>query len=504
MYNTREAMAYRGQLPIQQGQQQGVTPQLLDLLALQKVDADKKAAAQALALASGTQAMPTVAQGLEQQAMQSARTDIAQKLGLPGLMQAQPQQPQQGQATQAPPPPSGQQQGLPSAPSNLPKAYRGGGIVAFAEGGGTSDEGGLTEAVVDADRIAKDLMARGMDPDAAQATANRMAPPRPTATPEAQALGLAARRSVMSGLKDVSKERAAEAGADYETMVGRARAENIAAQKEGIAKIAALQEARKAERPSRFWETLGAIGAKGPNVLPGQWGAGVAGAVQAKREGYATQDIEAQAQINKLNDAMAKAIEENNIGKFNAIHDAKVEAYKAQGASQRDAVTMADTDTRTLTSELNSWDTARTREFNTAERIKSQEYQTIERIAGAKAAAALAASGRLHELQLKLADINQRARETADIRADTKEAAIRAGHEKQAMALAATAAQKAIAAEEDLIKNPSGVKGPPLEERVALMYPKFLSMLTGTPGATIPTPPPAGGGFKVLGSRPAQ
>lgn len=493
MYSTREAMAYRGQLPIQQGGQQGVTPQLLDLLALQKVDADKKAAAQALALASGTQAMPTVAQGMEQQAMQSARTDIAQKLGLPGLMQAQPQQPQQGQATQAPPPPSGQpSQGLAGAPSNLPKAYRGGGIVAFAEGGGTSDEGTTEGAVTEADRIAKDLMARGMAPDVAKDVAGRMIPSRPEMSTEAKEFGTETRKSILSGLTDKSAERAAAAGSDYETTVGQSRLENIAAQKEGIAKLAALQEARKEGRPSQFWETIGAIGAKGSNVLPGQWGSGVASAVQAKREGYATQDIEAQSQINKLNDAMAKALDENNIGRFNAIHAAKVEAYKAQGMSQRDATAMADTDTRSLASAQSAWDAARSREFTTEENIKSREFQTNERIEAAKAAAKLAVEG-----------INARAREAAGIRADTKEAAIRAGHEKQAMALAAAAAQKEIAAEEDIVKNPKRIKGLPLEERVAATYPKFLALLTGTAPApsTITAPNPATAGTK--GTRPA-
>jgi hypothetical protein len=489
MYNTREAMAYRGQLPIQQGQQQGVTPQLLDLLALQKVDADKKAAAQALALASGTQAMPTVAQGMEQQAMQSARTDIAQKLGLPGLMQAQPQQPQQGQATQAPsPPPS---QGLAGAPSNLPKAYRGGGIVAFAEGGGTSEEGTPEEAGTEADRIAKDLMARGMAPDVAKDVAGRMIPPRPEMSAEAKAFGAATRESIMGGLTDKSAERAAAAGSDYETTVGNTRLENIAAQKEGIAKLAALQEARKEGRPSQFWDTIAAIGAKGSNVLPGQWGSGVASAVQAKREGYATQDIEAQTKINALNDAMAKALDENNIGRFNAIHAAKVEAYKAQGMSQRDAAAMADTDTRTLAGEQTAWENARSREYTTAENIKSREATALEnRLA------------RSADLKTKLMEINQRSRETAGIRADTKEAAIRAGHEKQAMALAAAAAQKEITAEEDLVKNPKRIKGLPLEERIATTYPKFLALLTGTAAApsTITAPNPATAGTK--GTRP--
>lgn len=126
MYNTREALAYSGKLPVQQNPT-GVTPQLLDLLAMQKVEADKKAAAQALAMSAGQANMPTVAQGIEQQALNSARGEIAQKLGLAGLMQ---QQAPQGPMPQQPP-----SEGLASAPSPLPESYQEGGIVAFAEAG---------------------------------------------------------------------------------------------------------------------------------------------------------------------------------------------------------------------------------------------------------------------------------------------------------------------------------------------------------------------------------
>lgn len=136
MYGIREALAYKGQLPAQQ--QQGITPQLLDLLAMQKVEADKKAAAQQLALSAG-QTPPTVAQSLEQKAMQGARQEIAQKMGLQGLIQQQAQA-----APQMPAAPQGAPQamasgGLARLPSNLPRQYAGGGIVAFGDGGATDD-----------------------------------------------------------------------------------------------------------------------------------------------------------------------------------------------------------------------------------------------------------------------------------------------------------------------------------------------------------------------------
>lgn len=148
------ANAYSGNpQALQQRTQNGVTPELIDLLALQKVKAEKDAAARQMAMANNQQ-MPTVAEGLEQSAMQSARSEIAQKLGLPSLLNqgqniAQPQGAPQGapgMPMQAPPqgaqgmPPQGPvvraaAGGLMRIPSNLPQSYAGGGIIAFTNEG---------------------------------------------------------------------------------------------------------------------------------------------------------------------------------------------------------------------------------------------------------------------------------------------------------------------------------------------------------------------------------
>ena len=103
-----------------------MTPELIDLLAYQKLKSEKDNAAKQMALSVGKQ--PTVAQGMKDEAMNSAREEVTKSMGLPGLMQsaqgapqpqgAQPQQPQQ-------------MAGLPSAQSNLPQQYQSGGIVAF-------------------------------------------------------------------------------------------------------------------------------------------------------------------------------------------------------------------------------------------------------------------------------------------------------------------------------------------------------------------------------------
>ena len=134
--------------------QNGVTPELIDLLALQKVKAEKDAAARQMAMANNQQ-MPTVAEGLEQSAMQSARSEIAQKLGLPSLLNqgqniSQPQG-APGMPPQAPPqgaqgmPPQGPvvraaAGGLMRIPSNLPQSYAGGGIIAFGDPSLNPDE----------------------------------------------------------------------------------------------------------------------------------------------------------------------------------------------------------------------------------------------------------------------------------------------------------------------------------------------------------------------------
>ena len=114
----------------------GMTPELIDLLAFQKLQADKKAAANQIALSMGEQ--PTVAQGMKDEAMNSAREEVTKGMGLPGLMQQGQAMPQNRQQMAPPRPPqqgAPQGAGLPGAQSNLPKQYQAGGIVAFDEGG---------------------------------------------------------------------------------------------------------------------------------------------------------------------------------------------------------------------------------------------------------------------------------------------------------------------------------------------------------------------------------
>lgn len=310
MYNTREALAYSGKLPEQQNQA-AITPQLLDLLALQKVEADKKAAAQQLAMASG-QAQPTVAQGLQQRAMQSARQEITQKMGLAGLEQSGP-----------PAGPMPQPQGLMGAPTNLPTQYRGGGIIAFAQGGSGGDAHGRyrqqdEEAVDGEDRP-------------------------PQMSPEKVAFGerqLAAVEKLRDQDPDAEQRKAMEF---QQNMLSPARDAAIARKREQQAGLKALYERQIAERPSNFQVALDrmAQNIREPGGLGGAF-QGISPAVQAAREGYTKQEIVQLNSLSAIDDEIDKAIQDNDVSKYNAgvARRKEVEAQMKSGLEA--GTTMAD------------------------------------------------------------------------------------------------------------------------------------------------------------------
>ena len=621
MYTTREALAYNGKLPVQQNPA-GVTPQLLDLLAMQKVDADKKAAAQALAMSSGQANMPTVAQGIEQQALNSARGEIAQKLGLAGLAQ---QQAPQGPAPQQPP-----AQGIASAPSPLPQSYQEGGIVAFA---GTTDgsdvkdpslyeryvepsvnvgeaaaaigvpvwlykqiadvasatgttvreilahppaqlarslgplarnvgSAALTPATgavlaggVPATRFANDVMANNaklresyndmgamggaMDPDGALAAAiynqrnasgeKPVAKPAATSTDErpyternfavrkpsianiAEDATLLPRAPVVkpaAGLADAAKADmsavpgmgskpsgapvmspeniafiqaqkdriAREQNLDPETLAAAREARydkrigvnNLAAienQKARTAGLQALYDRQVEERPSSFITGLQRMG-ENVHALPGQQFQGVSSAITKAREGYTTQDIANKVSINTLTEAMEKAIRDNDIGGYNAAVAGLDEAKARIAEGGKQGTTMADVLERTQSQKEINYETNQTRRQDAMLRMREMTTAAANRLV------------------------------------DKKDAASRQAFEadqKQAMALAMSAATKMM----ELPQNIAKYKGMSVEEVALPLYQKFLTELTAKPGAprapapTIAPPPP--GAVKKIG-----
>jgi hypothetical protein len=286
MYNTREALAYGGDLPSQQA---AITPQLLDLLAMQKVKSDKDAAARQLAMSSG-QAQPTVAQGLEQDAMNSARQEITQKMGLAGLAQSQP-------------PAGPMPQGLAGAPTNLPTQYRGGGIIAFAEGGSGGDAHG-----------------RYRQQEVEQLDMPVENEERP---PETSAENAEFTRSMQTAsLKGVSQDPDAEQKKAMEfqqSMLSPNRKAAIQRKRDQQAGLRALYERQIAERPSDLRVALDRM-AQNINQ-PGGYGAamqGVSQAGQAAREGYTKQEIAQLTALSAIDDEIAKAIENDDVGRYNA------------------------------------------------------------------------------------------------------------------------------------------------------------------------------------------
>jgi len=293
MYTTREALAYSGDLPAQQNPT-GVTPQLLDLLAMQKVEADKKAAAQALALSAGKSNMPTVAQGIEQQALNSARGEIAQKLGLAGLAQQQAQQAPQGPAPQMPP-----SQGIAGAPSPLPDSYQEGGIVAFA---------GPTGSQVPTPPVE-------YDPNSFQGMA-------------------------MQAQKDAAALKPEDAYSkgkeEYQTEIGQNLANDIENQKARVAGIQALYDRQVAERPSSFLTGLQRMGRNIHGIGLGGAMAGVSESIDKANAGYTAQDIANQVTIDGLNAAMEKARQSNDINRYGAAKTARDAILARQAEAKKE------------------------------------------------------------------------------------------------------------------------------------------------------------------------
>lgn len=339
MYDQREALAFSGKLPEQQNKT-GITPQLLDLLAIQKVDADKAAAAKQLALAAG-QPQPTVAELLKQKAMQSARQEVMQKMGLAGLQQARPPQGPMPQQMEEP-------QGLPGASSNLPESYRQGGIIAFAEGGA------------------------------------------PDYTPEERAI-IAAQYAAMAKNRDLDEDALAkQAQEEYQSGVGTDRLAAIQAKREREKGLQALFERQAAERPSNFMRGLELMGRNlhGVGGL-GSAMAGVSEGVNATNAGYTTQDINNYKTLSDLDDQIQAAIDANNVGAYNALTARRKEVEARIKSGLESGTQMVDVAQRALAGRQRNYETTQASRDNAAMRaltaregIASRAQSAAQHLAG--------------------------------------------------------------------------------------------------------------------------
>jgi hypothetical protein len=372
MYDLRQLSALNGTLPTQQNPA-GVTAQLVDLLAMQKVEEDKKAAARALAIAAGQANMPTVAQGLEQQALNSARGEIAQKLGLAGLAQ---QQAPQGPAPQQPP-----AQGIASAPSPLPQTYQGGGIVAFAKAGTVPE--------------AEDLGPPVMDPEALAFEQRNMA-------------------RIESEQNLDPETLAASREARYDKRLGASNLAAIENQKVRTAGLQALYDRQVAERPSSFITGLQRMG-ENVHALPGQQFQGVSSAITKAREGYTTQDIANQTAIDGLNIAMEKAIRENDIGAYNAAVAGLDEAKARIAEGGKQGTTVMDVNRRTQTQKETNYETNKTRKQIAKDNAAARAQISSEGIASRALTAEGQADYRAAQLAQQKSEQDSQSRRNAEM-----------------------------------------------------------------------------------------
>lgn len=394
MYNEREALAYSNKLPAQQA---AITPQLLDLLAMQKVKSDKEAAARQLAMASG-QMPPTVAKGLEQDAMNSARQELAQKIGLAGLAQSGP-------------PAGPMTKGLLGAPTNLPTEYRGGGIIAFAQGGSGGDAHGryrqdkqIADQTDDqTDDQSVDEYAISPSGGDAHGRYRQDAATQDTQAPNEnvkfnEAMQAAALRGINQNPEALGRE---EINIQQE-MLSPNREAAIAHKREQQAGLKALYERQKAERPSDLRVALDRM-AQNINAPGGFGGAmqGVSQAGQAAREGYTKQEIVQLNTLSAIDDEIDKAIENNDVSKYNAYV-----ARKNQVRGEiKDALTAG-------TSMANVLESMQGRKQMAADRIEetrrgriAETQRKIDAAAAAEATKRELAKDRL--LQLQIANLNR-------------------------------------------------------------------------------------------------
>ena len=397
MYNEREALAYSGKLPAQQA---AITPQLLDLLAMQKVKSDKDAAARQLAMASG-QAPPTVAQGLEQDAMNSARQEITQKMGLAGLAQSGPPA---GPMPQQP-------QGLMGAPTNLPTQYRGGGIIAFAQGGSGGDAHGRF----------RQREVEQLDEEAVESEDQG-----PQMSPEKVAFGERQAAAVEAQRDQDADAEARKAMEFQQSMLSPNREAAIARKREQQAGLKALYARQIAERPSDLRVALDRM-AQNINAPGGFGGAmqGVSQAGQAAREGYTKQEIAQLTALSAIDDEIDKAIESNDVNKYNAGVARRKEVKAEMSKALELGTTMTDVNERVTAGLQRAYSDAKNRsQLAALERQRKIEAAAAEDTRKRELAAAeerlrrdtLAA--RSQDFKIRMAELGGRRDADANLRRD--------------------------------------------------------------------------------------
>jgi hypothetical protein len=286
-----------------------------------------------------------------------------------------PQMPQ-GSAPQMP------AQGIASAPSPLPQTYQGGGIVAFA-------------GPTDGSYVEKDLGPPVMSPEALAFEQRQIA------------------RIDSEQTLDPEKFAAAEQ-ARYNEGVGKNNLASIENQKVRTAGLQALYERQVAERPSNFIRGLQLLG-KNTRALPGQEFEGVSEGIDKTNAGYTTQDIANRVAINTLNEAMEKAIRENDIGGYNAAVLGLEKARTRIAKAGEQGTTVMDVNRRTQTQKETNYETNKTRKQIAKDNAAARAQISSEGIASRALTAEGQADYRAAQLAQQKSEQDSQSRRNAEM-----------------------------------------------------------------------------------------
>jgi hypothetical protein len=360
-----------------------------------------------------------------------------------------------------------QPQGLMGAPTNLPTQYRGGGIIAFAQGGSGGDAHGR-------------FRQREVEQLDEEAVESEDRPPE--MSPEKVAFGerqAAAVETQRDQDADAEQQKAMEF---QQSMLGPNREAAIARKREQQAGLKALYARQLAERPSDLRVALDRM-AQNINAPGGFGGAmqGVSQAGQAAREGYTKQEIAQLTALSAIDDEIDKAIESNDVNKYNAGVARRKEVKAEMSKALELGTTMTDVNERVTAGLQKAYSDVKNRSQTAAlERQRKIEAAALEDARKRELAAADerlrrdALAARKEEYKFKYAELGGRKDADAQLRRDKLK--------QDAATDAITLAQKT--------PNFGYMKPEEQDALIKRTYDQLVSMAGAAPATAAPPPPP--------------
>jgi hypothetical protein len=234
-------------------------------------------------------------------------------------------------------------------------------------------------------------------------------------SPEKVAFGERAAAAIEK-LRDQDPEAEQRKAMEFQqSMLGPNREAAIARKREQQAGLKALYERQIAERPSNLQVALDRMA---QNIRePGGFGAamlGVSPAVQAAREGYTKQEITQLNALSAIDDEIDKAIQDNDVGRYNAgvARRKEVEGQITEGVRQ--ATTMTDVNEKVTAGLQRNYETVQGRK-QAAATLAQQRADAAKLVDQQKRDAA---AMRDNEYKIRMAELGGRTSEAAQLRRD--------------------------------------------------------------------------------------